>query len=560
MRIVTYLLLLVASSVVQVVAQGIYVPLGSPSMHMLDRFEIKQGRLATPYEFSTSAKAYKRESIAHFADSFETRISNLSVQDKFNLTYLQRDNFEQSNTPNPRKKGLWRTSLFKEQAALWHVKIPEFSWTINPVAYQRLAFDQSLNDFTFVNTRGLEMRGTLSKRIGFYTLLADEVQLLNPWDRSYYQEFDVLPSQSWVHREKYPTLGYWLASGYLNFTVNKYFDFQFGHGRNFIGNGYRSMMLADGAPDNLYLRMNTRIWRIQYTNIWGELYDYVPFDFNRKPNRRNYYATTHMGINITSKLNIGAFQTIVFQRDSGHSIKGYDPQYLNPIIFYLPIENGMNSPDKVILGTDFKYNFAKHFSLYGQAMLSELVVEELFANNGWWGNKVALQLGIKYIDVAGIDNLDLQVEMNEASPYMYTSFEPRNAWQSYRQNMAHPTGANFREWLTIVRYQPSPKWFIMASGFYNMYGNDTNGSNWGKNIGLSYYSLERLYGNYIGQGVTTRSYILDISTSYMVWHNVFIDLQLAYRKLSSKLGIFDAETVNIGVGLRWNMRLRNCNY
>lgn len=560
MRIVSYLLLLVASSVVQVFAQGIYIPLGSPAMHMLDRFEIKQGRLANPMEFSTSARSYKRQNIAQFADSVASRLPSLSAQDQFNLTYLQRDNFEFSKTPNTRTKGLWKTPFYKEQAALWHLNTPEFKWVINPVAYQRLAYDSWLNDYTFINTRGIEMRASLSKRIGIYTMLADEIQRLNQWDREYYRAFDVLPSQSWLHREQYPTLNYWLASGYVSFTANKYFDFQFGHSRNFLGHGYRSMILSDGAPDNLFLRMNTRIWRITYTNIWGELYDYVPFDFNRKPNRRHYYATTHMGINITSKLNIGAFQTVVFQRDSGHAIKGYDPQYLNPILFYIPIENGMNSPDKMIIGTDFKYNFAKHFSLYGQFLLSELVVSELFANDGWWGNKIAMQLGLKYIDVAGIDNLDLQVEMNEASPYMYTSFEPRNAWQSYRQNMAHPTGANFREWLTIIRYQPAPKWFIKASGFYNLYGNDTNGSNWGKNIGLSYYTLEREYGNYIGQGVTTRSYIVEVTTSYMLWHNLFIDVQIAYRKLDSKLAIFESETINAGLGLRWNIAPRHCNY
>jgi len=539
--------------------QGIYVPLQSPTMHIIDRMEIKQGKLGDPLQFNTTTQSYKRENIVHYIDSLKVDSIDLSEQDKFNLTYLQADNFEFTNSANTKTKGLWGTGIYKQKGAFGNIDVPDFKILINPIVYLRAGYDTELGETTILNTRGAEIRGTLGKRVGFYTMIADEIQTLTTWDRQYYAEYEVMPGQTFVHRENYPTLNYWLASGYLSVTASKYLDFQFGHGRNFLGNGYRSLMLSDFAPDNLFLRMNTRIWKINYTNIWGELHNYVPY-VNRNLSKRHYYAATHASVNVTKKLNIGLFQTIVFQRDSGHSINGFDPQYLNPIIFYLLIEMSVNSPDKVILGGDFKYNFAKYFSIYGQGMISELVVSELTNNRGWWGNKLAYQLGIKYIDVLNINNLDLQLEINEASPYMYTSFDAKNAYASFNQNMAHPIGANFREYISIVKYQPTNKLFLSTRFIYNTYGADTNDSNWGKNIQLSYNNRVREYGNVLGQGVKTNLLIVDFMASYMFWHNMFIDLQLTYRDIQSATGQFDSNTIHPSIGIRMNINARQCNY
>jgi hypothetical protein len=561
----TLLSLVFCASISFVSAQSSYLPLGSYSMHVLDRMEIKQGRLATPEEFNTSTRAYKRESIAHFADSFDITGNNLSRQDIFNLKYLQNDNFEYSSSPDTKtNKSLWNTGLYKHKAAAYDVNVPELRLVVNPVAYLKAEYDRNQKDFAYINTRGIEIRGTLGKHVSFYTQVADEIQRLNTWNLEYKRENNVVSGFSFLQNSQpgytdSTTYNYWLNSGYIAIQAGKVFDIQFGHGRNFLGNGYRSLILSDFSPDNLFLRVNTRVWKINYTNIWGEMYDYKPF-VNRAFIKRHYFATTHASVNITKRLNIGLVQSISFQRDSGHASRGYDLQYLNPVIFYKPVENSLNSPDKAIVGMDFKYNFARHVSVYGQYMISEIKVEELFAGKGWWGNKQALQLGVKYIDMFNISNLDLQVEMNQASPYMYTSFDSKNAYVNFNQSMAHPTGANFREFIGIVRYQPVNKLFIMAKGIYSTYGNDTNGSNWGKDIRMSYNSRIREYGNFIGQGIRTNLYIGELTVSYMIWHNMFIDLQLTYRKTGSQLGLFDSETFNGAIAFRWNIAPRYCDY
>lgn len=540
-------------------AQGSYIPLGSYSMHVLDRMEIKQGRLATPSEFNTSTKAYLRGSIAHYADSFDTEKTPLSKQDLFNLQYLQNDNFEySSDTTTKSKKSLFGSGLYKHKAAFYDVQVPDFKLVINPVLYLKGEHDQSQETFDYINTRGIEIRGQVGNKLSFYTLLGDEIQKLNSWNQTYYNTDTVIPGQSYLTTTDYRTFNYWLASGYVSYKPAHFMDIQFGHSRNFLGNGYRSFMMSDFSRDNLFLRINTRIWKINYTNIWGEMLDYVYGGYQQP--RRHYYATTYANVNITKKLSIGLFQTISFQRDSGYSDGGYDPQYLNPIIFYKPIENGLNSPDKTILGADVKYNFAKHFSAYGQFVFSELKVEQVTSGKGWFGNKQAFQVGLKYIDAFGINNLDLQYEYNWARPYMYTSYTSRNAYVNYNQNMAHPTGANFKENIAIVRYQPSTKLFITAKAIISVYGNDTNGSNWGKDIRKNYYTYEREYGNTVAQGVTTHLYVGELTLSYMLWHNLFIDVACVYRKTKSIVSLFDSETFNPSIALRWNINYRDCQF
>ncbi len=546
-------------------AQSSYVPIGSYSMHVLERMEIKQGRLATPTEFNTTTRAYKRESIAHYADSFNQLNTPLSQQDKFNLQYLQDDNFEySSSTQTLSKKPLWGTKLFNHKAAFFDISVPDLTLIFNPVMYFKLEYDGNQKKAAYINTRGIEIRGKFGNHISFYTMLGDEIQQLNTWNLDYFKTNKVVAGQSFLYTALVKPgdstiFNYWVASGSISLQAGKYIDMQFGHGRNFLGNGYRSLMLSDFSTDHLFFRVNSRIWKLNYTNIFGYMYNYTPF-ISREFVKRHYYATTHASINVTKKFNLGLVQTISFQRDSGHSSTGFDPQYLNPIIFYKPIESSLNSPDKAILGLDFKYNFARHFSLYGQMAISEFNFNERFSNKGWWGNKEAYQLGIKYIDVLNINNLDLQLEYNQASPYMYTSFDAKNAYVNYNQNMAHPTGANFREYIGIVRYQPTNKLSMTTHCIFSTFGNDTNGSNWGKDIRMSYNSRINEYGNFIGQGVKTNMLIGELTFTYMIWHNLFIDLQATYRHITSVLPQFESQTLNGSVALRWNISARPCNY
>jgi hypothetical protein len=549
-------------------AQSVYVPLQSYGMHVIDRMEIKQGKLADPSLFMTNNKSYLRKNIALYADSLLKSELKLSDQDVFNLEFLQNDNLEHTETEKRlSKKRIGKTNLYKHPAAMYAVAIPDFDLIINPQLYIMPEFDRALigNQPHFFQ-RGLEIRGRVGNKLGFYTSLIEEIQRMNTWNRTFYRENQVIAGNNFIYTSAVPNpndtanYSYWVHEAYLAYQANKYIDLQFGHGNHFFGNGYRTFMRSDFSTNSLFLRSNTRIWKIHYSNIWGGMYDFNPFSTRFNYIQRKFYATTHASINITNKLNIGLFETTIFNRDSGFEARGYDPQYFVPIIYYNAIDNARNSPDKNLVGIDFKYNFAKHFSLYGQMMISEMNLRRRFKGDGWWGNNEAYQIGLKYIDVLNISNLDMQWEYNQAAPYMYTSFNPRNSYTNFNQSMAHPLGANFREGIFIIKWQPSKRFTTQSMLIYSFMGNDTNGSNWGRNIGLSYFTRMNETGNYIGQGVKTQLFIAENVFSYMYRHNLFFDLHLVYRNQTSDLRIFESNTIYVALGLRWNVALRQCNF
>jgi hypothetical protein len=562
MRVIAVATFLCVSIILR--AQSTYIPLGSYSMHQLERLEIKSGMLAEPHQFNTTSKSYQRHRIANYVDSFNVVGCKLSAVDYFNLSYLQADNFEFSNSQSPRSKRSY-SGFFKTKAACLHHQEKDFTFVINPITLLQNGYDTRLKKTTSINSRGIELRGTIGHKVGFYTTFNDEILVPTSWVYEFYRDHRAVPGQGFTKvpsTDSVPTyINYSNASGYITIQPNRYIDLQFGHGSNFIGNGYRTFYLSNFSRNHLFLRANTRIWKINYTNIWGQMYDWVNPSQRQLP-KRHYYATTHANINLTKKLNVGLFQTVSFQRDSGYANGGYDLEYLNPIIFFKPIENGLNSPDKTILGADFKYLFGHRFQLYGQAVISEFKLQELLSNSGWFGNKWATQLGLKYVDALGIKNLDVQLERNVARPYMYTSFNALNAYVNYNQNMAHPLGANFYEYIGILRYQPTNRISFKGTLIYAIYGNDTNNSNWGKNISIAYgtSTLPQLYGNTIAQGVKTTLLMADLLTSYMIKHNLFIDVQVVYRKTDSEISNFNTRTIFVNGTLRWNFAERRWDF
>lgn len=556
-KVIMLVLIPFLGSEFRLIAQHTYIPNGGISSHILDRLEIKSGELPGDY-FHSTGKSYRRKAIANFIDSFPVSKVGLSSVDYFNMDYLIQDNFEWSlNEKSKNPKGIFNT-FYKRKPAFYNASVTDFNLIVNPVLYFQVSTDKWNGENALINNRGIEIRGNVGDKIGFYTTVSDEILKPYSWVGDNYQKDRTLMYANFV--KGYGSyVGYFLSSAYVTGSINKYMDLQFGHYKNFIGDGYRSFIMGDMHPEYLSMRLNTRIWKMNYTNIWAELREPISGAYTIQP--RKYMATHHLGLNLGKNFNIGLFETILFQRDSGYSGTGFDLNYLNPVIFYKSVENGLNSTDKAILGLNYKYNFLKRFSLYGQVVISEFVLKELVNNRGWMHNKYAIQTGLKYIDVGGVNNLDFQIEHNMARPFQYTSYNASQSFSHFRQFMAHPLGANFHEGVAIFRYQPIKRLNIMAKLIYAEYGNDSAGSNIGKDPRLSYRThTSPIYGNYIGQGVPTTLLMADLTFTYMVYHNIFIDAKLGLRRTKSEWEVFNSETGYFTLGIRMNINQRNYDF
>ncbi len=541
-------------------SQSSYLPLNEDLYHTIDRYEVKSGRIS-PRIFTT-VKPYKRSDVVAFIDSLHQQDIFTSRADQFNYDYFRNDSWEWSRaeTSDTDRKPILK-KLYKKKADFFYVDEEAFDLHVNPILYLGAAQDSRRDDMLFINTRGVEIRGMIDKKLGFYTSLTENQAILPSYVWEQMTMNPVIPHEGfWKEYSDGQGVDFFQARGYISFEATKHINIQFGHDRFNIGNGYRSLILSDFSPPALFLKGNLKVWKLNYMFLLNQMTADVTGGrggltaaFGGYPNK--FTAFHHLSINIGKKFNLGVFEAVVFSGDSTGN-DNFRLDYLNPVIFYRAIEQQNGSSDNVILGLDFKWNLARKLSMYGQFVLDEFVLDEITSGNGWWANKYGIQAGAKYVDAFGISNLDLQGEVNVVRPYTYSHNTAFGSYSSYKQSLAHPLGANFEELVGILRYQPLPRLNIVGKLTYIKIGRDSAGVNWGSDILKPTTTRQQTYGNKIGQGVANDILFGSFTASWQLKHNLFIDAGVVVRKSESVLPFYDNTTVISHMALRWNIAKR----
>ncbi len=553
-------------------AQSVYIPLNEDYYHLIDRYEVKSGQLL-PHLFTT-IKPYKRSAVIDWADSVSRLDGFTSSADQFNYTYLQNDSWEWSGAESATSKKPILKHFYQKKADFFHVDIPEFDLHVNPVLYLGAGQDSRRDDMLFINTRGLEVRGMVDKKVGFYTYLSENQALLPSYVRDQMVLNPVIPHEGfWKSYKQGNAVDFFQARGYITFDATKHIHVQFGHDRFFIGNGQRSFIFSDYAPPSMFLMSNVKVWKLNYMFLLTKMTANADATLGGSRDTGNGYpdkfvALHHFSINLGKKLNIGLFESVVFSPDDTTGLQSFRFDYLNPIIFYRAIEQQNGSTDNVLLGMDFKWNVARKLSFYGQFVLDEFVMANIRARNGWWANKFAIQAGGKYVDAFGIRNLDLQGEINVARPYTFTHNTRYGSYSHYRQPIGHPLGANFTELIGVIRYQPLPRLQLTAKLMVATIGRDSaelytwgdNKLNWGSDILKDSRTREQGFDNRIGQGFSNEIAFLQASATWQWKHNFFIDANFQYRMSKSELTFYNTNTLISSVALRWNIPKRSYHF
>jgi hypothetical protein len=555
--------LLLGFSPLWAISQSTYVPTNESYYHLLDRYEVKSGKIS-PHIF-TSVKPWKRSHIVEFLDSADAQGLFTSAADRFNLQYFRNDNWEWAR-PTTNDRNAILKFFYKKKSDFLHVdQDPDFDLHVNPVLYLGAGNDGDLNQPLFINTRGVEIRGMLDKKIGFYTFLSENQSRIPGYVSSTVDanpalgRYPVIPHEGyWKDFADGTAYDYFQARGYISFEATKHLNVQFGHDKTFIGNGFRSLIFSDHAPASLFLKANAKVWKLNYMFQLNRMVADVRgagsgLQANNKyPDK--YVAFHHLSINIGKKLNVGLFESVVFNATDSTS---FEWAYLNPIIFYRAIEQQFGSSDNVLLGMDFKWNVLKGVSLYGQFVLDEFVLDNITAGTGWWANKYALQGGLKYFDAFGVSNLDLQAETNIVRPFTYSHTTPYGSYSNYLQPIAHPLGANFKEYIGIMRYQPMPRLNITGKLIYAQIGRDTAANeSWGSDIIKNTKLRKQEFNNTITQGVNNTLMIATFSASWQLAHNMFIDGTVVIRKSESPEVAYAQNSTITSLALRWNIGQR----
>lgn len=455
------------------------------------------------------------------------------------------------------ERKMWNEHLFTFQGE-------DYWFTVDFALDMQIGKDlDSELDVTYNNTRAAIFQGGLGKNFNFYAVVYENQGRFADYYNRYAESIKpgsegvaIIPGRGIAKEFMGQAYDYPVAEAYLSYSPGKFFNIQFGHGKNFIGDGYRALLLSDNAAPYPFLKLTTDFWKIKYTNIWMSLRDVRPEVTGEGSFRTKYMANHFLSYNVTKRLNLGFFESVMWENDNN---RGFDINYLNPIIFYRAIEFSTGGQaGNAIIGLTGKYKWSNQVMFYGQWLIDEFSSSDVFGGEGSWKNKHGFQLGAKYFDAFNVPNLQLQLEYNQVRPYTYSHNTITLNYGHTNQSMAHLWGANFRELLGIVRYR-NGRYYGSLKSIYGKRGFDFNYlgdyAAYGGDIYTSEEDRPFETGVKIGQGNTTTSFYTETEVGYIV--NPATNLKLfgsfIYRNFNPEVNTpstFDNSTYWFNVGLR----------
>ena len=293
------------------------------------------------------------------------------------------------------------------------------------------------------------------------------------------------------------------------YTPNEVFQFQAGLDHHFFGEGVRSLWLSDYGIANPFGQIKVNFWRVQYDIIYQFMRE------NLQGERNNKFATTHhLSINILPWLNVGVFENVIYRPKTDGQRRGYEWEYLNPVIFLRPQEYAIGSSDNVLMGGSITAKIKQH-TIYSQLVIDEFNFAEIRADRSYWANKLGIQLGVKGRFKTNQVHHFYRAEFNAIRPYTYSHIDTMHTYGHQGQPLAHPNGANFFE--GILEYNIKYRrwnWGVFVRHLRKGY--DMTEISYGGDIYKPYTARPGDYGAYIGMGYLDNLTHIQLNANYEI--------------------------------------------
>lgn len=422
-----------------------------------------------------------------------------------------------------RPKSKWLNKISYDH--LLNVSDDDFKMVADPIF--NFNYTQFEKNNYYLNTRGVQVQGSYKNKFYFYSGLLENQARFLPYIQQQVSQHQIAPGQG-VVKFFDDFVDFNSSYGGIAYKLDKHFDFHLTYDKNFIGQGYRSLLLSDNSFNYPMLKLNMEFWKFKYTVIYTLMQDLKSAAVDNVGFRRKYGTFHYLDLILGKKNNfsIGLFDAVIWKHNAS---RGFDPTYLNPVVLLRPLENSLDSPDNTLLGLNLTYKPFKGLMAYGQIMFDELIVKEVRAGNGWWGNKQAYQLGLQaFKNIHGL-NLNFRTEFNLVRPFTYGHRSTLQNYAHYNQALAHPLGSNFME--LINHLNVSYKRFTFAASFQSITNaSDEVGKVQGNDIFDNYELRESEYGVFMYNGIKNRFKSSEVRIGYMINPATNFKIDLSIRK------------------------------
>ena len=426
---------------------------------------------------------------------------------------------------------------------LIHIKSKEnkYEFKVDPLLNIELgrAYSDTTNYLnTSTNTRGFIASGIIGKDFYFETMFSENQSFFPYYVSNLSNQTKIIPGQGRFKTFKSTGYDYAFSSGFISYQPTKKINIQIGHGKQKIGNGYRSLLLSDNAFNYPYIRLTTQ-WlkgKIQYSNIYAVLMNLETGGAKTPPNteplfQKKAMSMQYLSFNLNKRINIGLFQNMIWGAADSLNRQHIDWQYFNPVIYTNLASYGLNNKNNILIGADLNIKLTQKLSAYGQFMADDL------SNNTKLGNAIGYQIGLKYFDAFSVNNLFLQIEYNNVAEGSYNSpvgTTSNQSYSHYNQTLAFTPGYG-KEAVALLDYKYK-RFFLNAKlnmqwltlNQYEFYNNTISKLSLGYtinpaynfNVSLSYNYRQQIFTDFKASNNNTTFYTLSVKSNL---YNTYYD-------------------------------------
>lgn len=339
--------------------------------------------------------------------------------------------------PDSSKHYSWFTQkLFKENLII--LDKPDIYFTIDPIFDFSTGKDISdtSNNSMYQNTRGLMIKGYFGKKVSFYTSFLENQARFPDYISKFIDNNDVVPGSGRVKTINNGAYDFSMATAYITWNATGFMRIKLGTDKDFLGTGYRSILLSDNAFNYPHLKID--FWfanrKFKYTLNYALLQELTRLPQGETPEslfQRKTGVFHYISYKPINNIEFGVFNGVIMPYNPLGESTSYYINYFMPIIFWNSIVNGDNISFTQKAGFNFSWFFKKNWNLYFQADI------------GLNEQPSGYMVGLKAWDLF-TQNLNFTVEYSNVDGEKQEGDTIRS-FSHYNQSLAHPLGSGFEE-------------------------------------------------------------------------------------------------------------------
>lgn len=299
------------------------------------------------------------------------------------------------------------------------------------------------------NSRGVRISGSIGKKFQFQSAFLENQAIFPQHIRSFIAVREVSPGLGRTKVFKKNGSDFGLAWANFSWLLKPWLLINGGHGKSFIGSGYRSLLLSDNAFFYPFLKVSIQQKKWTYSQQWSLLQDIYQgrelFNPLSEPLFvRKLFTSQYFTLNPSKNFEAGIYYSAIWTHTNASAII--------PAPFVQHLQKYPSGSINPLAGINLSYHLFNSLLLYGQMMVDG----NWSKGNGKNNTRMGWQLGGIWDQPLKFRGLSLQAELNTVQAGAYSQanqgFQYHNGFFHYNQSLSHPLGANFMEGIGIVNY------------------------------------------------------------------------------------------------------------